>query len=65
MAEDVSPKPPVEPTYLGDAVYARFDGFHVWIWTSDGIRNSPEIALEPSVLAALNDYAKRCGMPPR
>jgi hypothetical protein len=53
---------PVEPykDYLGDGVYAEFDGYQVWIWTSNGIVNGDKIALEPAVLRALNAFAKRC-----
>jgi hypothetical protein len=42
--------------YLGDGVYARFDGYQVVIWTSNGIDKSAEIALEPEVLRALVQY---------
>lgn len=42
--------------YLGDAVYAGQDGYHIWIWTSDGIADSKPIALEPAVLDALFAY---------
>lgn len=41
--------------YLGDGVYASFDGHHVWLHVGDH-RNRPVVALEPEVLAALNDY---------
>ncbi len=47
-------------TYLGDGVYARFDGYHVWIWTSDGYNKSVEIALEPAVIAEINAFADKC-----
>lgn len=47
-------------TYLGDGVFAGFDGFQVWIWASDGIRESEKIALDDSTLAALNAYYERC-----
>lgn len=40
--------------YLGDAVYASFDGYHIWLTTKDG--NNQRIALEPSVFHALVDY---------
>lgn len=40
--------------YLGDGVYAEFDGYQVWLKTLEGMR----IALEPSVLSALDRYAK-------
>ena len=45
--------------YLGDAVYAGQDGYHIWIWTSDGISKSKAIALEPQVLDALAAYRSR------
>ena len=41
-------------TYLGDAVYASFDGYQIWLRTGDG--NNNRIALEPSVYAALARY---------
>jgi hypothetical protein len=43
-------------TYLGDAVYASFDGYQIWLRTTDGIRTLNSIALEPSVYAALVRY---------
>lgn len=45
-----------EKTYLGDGVYARFDGYHVWIWTSNGIQDSEHIAIEPDVFYALEKF---------
>lgn len=45
-------------TYLGDGVYAYFDGYQVLIYKSNGVDRSEEIALEPEVLAALIDYDK-------
>ena len=53
-------------TYLGDGVYAQFDGYHIVI-RSDRPAVVPDpwvghqsvIALEPEVLAALNRYAER------
>lgn len=41
--------------YLGDGVYAAFDGWHVWLRTLEG----HEIALEPAVMAALQRYNAR------
>lgn len=41
--------------YLGDGVYASFDGWHVWLeGNADGGVN--RIALEPQVFAALMRY---------
>ena len=55
---DVSPKPPVGPTHLGDAVYASFDGYQIWLTLNDH-RNPGLIALEPSVFRSLCEYAKQ------
>ena len=49
--------------YLGDGVYAQFDGYQTWIWTSNGIEESPKIALEPGVLFALNRFDQRMRNP--
>ena len=50
--------------YLGDGVYAGFDGYQVWIWTSDGEADSQMIALEPEVLLQLIQFNKRCRQEP-
>lgn len=47
-----------ERTYLGDAVYVEHDGYQVWLVTTDGIRDTNSIALEPSVLAAFEAWLK-------
>lgn len=44
--------------YLGDGVYAGYDGWHIWLMLGDH-RSDPLIALEPAVMKALNDYAAR------
>ena len=54
------PEDSARKTYLGDGVYAEFDGFQVWIWTSDGLRESPRIALDPDVIEALGKFCLRC-----
>lgn len=56
MTDPAQPKLPPED-YLGDGVYASFDGYHIWLDTRAQIPIN-RIALEPSVLAALNRYAK-------
>lgn len=40
--------------YLGDGVYAHFDGYQIWLTTHEGHR----IALEPSVMDALQAYER-------
>jgi hypothetical protein len=42
-------------TYLGDGVYAEFDGWQIWLGLEKGERL---IALEPSVMERLKDYDK-------
>jgi hypothetical protein len=44
-----------QETYLGDGVYARFDGYHVWLRTPREIGDH-EIALEPGVVARLATF---------
>jgi len=45
-------------TYLGDQVYASFDGWQVTLVTFDGYRITNVIALEDNVMLALIEYAK-------
>ena len=44
--------------YLGDSVYAEFDGYHIVLTTENGLPADPSntIALEPTVYAALIRY---------
>lgn len=46
-----------EETYLGDGVYARFDGYQVWLRTPRE-NGDHEIALEPAVYEALTNYVR-------
>lgn len=48
-------------TYLGDAVFASFDGHLIWLRTGDG--NNQRIALEPSVYLALVKYVESLKQP--
>lgn len=43
-------------TYLGDAVYASFDGYQIRLRTGDG--NNNVIYLEPSVFSELVSFAE-------
>lgn len=42
--------------YLGDGVYASYDGWHIWLRTGSHDSEENKIALEPSVYAALVRY---------
>lgn len=70
FADDPGPVPaPVRPlkNYLGDAVYADFDGFAFVLTTEGGYRATNRIVLEPDVFRRLVDYVeqmrRRVGMP--
>jgi hypothetical protein len=42
--------------YLGDGVYASFDGYHTWLRTGSHDSEENKIALEPSVFHELVEY---------
>ena len=44
-------KRPVE--YLGDGVYAVFDGYGIWLHANDHENPTDRVYLEPAVMAAL------------
>ena len=48
--------------YLGDGVYASFDGWHVWLHVGDH-KNNPCVGLDPEVLANLFKYDKDVRVP--
>ncbi len=45
--------------YLGDSVYAEFDGYHIVLTTNNGYGASNTIALDLSVYEALIQFKKR------
>ena len=49
---------PDNAEYLGDGVYATFDGYMIWL-DLRGQDSTTRIALEPPVLKALIDYRDR------
>ena len=46
----------MEDVCLGDAVYASFDGYQIWLKTSDGISITNKIAIDPEVQLNLLKY---------
>jgi hypothetical protein len=46
--------------YLGDGVYALFDGFGIWLHANDHENPTDRVYLEPEVLEALNRFNQRC-----
>jgi hypothetical protein len=48
-----------ESTYLGDGLYASFDGYQIRLMASDGVNIHDQVYLEPSVWNALKAYVQR------
>lgn len=48
-----------EKVYLGDAVYAQFDGLGIILTTENGIMATNTIFLEPDVLASLELFVAK------
>ncbi|MDE2105690.1 MAG: hypothetical protein KGL39_51155 [Patescibacteria group bacterium] len=46
--------------YLGDGVYASFDGYQIWLAANH--HENRVVALEPDVLFELIEYAQRLGI---
>jgi len=49
----------VPASYLGDGVYAIFDGYGVWLHANDHLNPTDRIYLEPEVLKALNRFVEQ------
>jgi hypothetical protein len=45
--------------YLGDGVYAEFDGYQVVLTTENGVTVTSTIYLEPLVIIAFTKYLER------
>jgi hypothetical protein len=57
--EEVMDFDQVNAEYLGDGVYAQFDGFHLWLFTHNGYEATNEIALDPETYSALVEYVEK------
>lgn len=44
--------------YLGDGVYAAFDGWNIVLTTENGISTTNTIFIEPEVLRSFNKYVE-------
>jgi hypothetical protein len=51
---EAKPKFEMPPRYLGDGVYASFDGFQIWLAANH--HENKVVALEEPVMAALYKY---------
>jgi hypothetical protein len=59
MPVDVSPKPPESVTYLGDGLYAQFDGYQFEVYASNGIAKTNRVFFDPDTLSAFLRYVHR------
>lgn len=48
-----------DATYLGDGLYADFDGYQICLYASDGIGPTDTVYLEPQVLERFLEYVKK------
>lgn len=44
--------------YLGDGLFARFDGYQIELYASNGIYATNTVYLEPSVLQSFVNYVR-------
>jgi hypothetical protein len=56
--DDISSRKPLQAEYLGDGVYASFDGYQIWLHVGSHM-TAPCVALEPRVLQSLKEYKER------
>jgi len=59
MPVDVSPKPPFEKVYLGDGLYAEFDGYQFEVYASNGMFKTNRVFMEPPVVTSFFEYVAR------
>ena len=47
--------------YLGDGLYADFDGYQIWLAANDRVSGNPtdKVALEPGVIDAFFRYVEK------
>ncbi|MHA1302164.1 MAG: hypothetical protein ACTSPI_00480 [Candidatus Heimdallarchaeaceae archaeon] len=48
-------------SYIGDGVYAGFDGMNIWLYTGSHDYPDNRVCLEPEVLDSLIHFVKRVG----
>lgn len=55
MSRSIDPKMKLK-RYLADGLYAGYDGFQLWLWTSDGFADTNAVALDDVTLNRWRDY---------
>lgn len=61
MAKDRPAEWPKE--YLGDGMYAAYDGFGIWLTAEDGVVATDSIYIEPAGLNSLVEFYKNQTVP--
>ena len=46
-------------TYLGDGLYAEFDGYQFEVYASDGLRKTNRVFMDKSVVTTFFEYVAR------
>ena len=54
-----SPEPLLKKEYIGDGAYAHFDGYSIWLTTSDGYTDTNKVCLGPPVLRSFLEYVEK------
>jgi len=47
-----------EKRHIGDGAFVEFDGYHIVLTTSDGIRDTNRVCLDPGVVAMFDLWMK-------
>lgn len=56
-------KDPRWETYLGDGLYAEFDGLQIRLYASNGIETTNEVFMDSLVLPAFEEWIARLRAP--
>lgn len=48
-------------TYLGDGLYAEYDGYQFMLAANNGIQDTNVVYIDPRVLVAFMNYVQKCG----
>lgn len=63
IQNDLTKIPREHMDYLGDGVYALFDGLRIWLHANDHLNPTDRICLEPEVMEALKRFDARVHEP--
>lgn len=55
MIDNTEPELPSTTSYIGDGVYAQFDGYNIILYTLEGMK----IYMDPIVAVAMREYIKK------